>query len=139
MTDPHEYAADDTFRLYTVDEANALLPTLAPMLEELRRLKSQLDTARAALKAFTPAMRSNGHGLEALGFERQIAEIVPKMAEGIKTITDLGIEIKDLDAGLIDFPSPRGGRIVYLCWRLGEGEIAFWHELDAGFSGRQPL
>jgi hypothetical protein len=106
-------------RLFTLDEANELLPTLIPLL--------------------TPSMRSNGHGAEAADLDQRLADIATELSLGIRQVLELGVEIKDLNLGLIDFPSVRDNRIVYLCWRLGEGPIAFWHELDTGFAGRQPL
>lgn len=126
-------------RLFTLEEANALLPRIAPILENLQSLKAELDTARLALARFTPAMRANGHGMEALTYERQIVELVTRLTHGVREINGFGVEVKDLDHGIVDFPSRRGGRIVYLCWRLGEERILYWHELDAGFAGRQPL
>ncbi|MEA2515391.1 MAG: hypothetical protein QOF33_4087 [Thermomicrobiales bacterium] len=126
-------------KLFTVAEANALLPQVTPILLRLRDLKGELDVAKTELNRFTPAMRSNGHGMAALALERQIAEVIARISVGIQEITELGIEIKDLDQGLIDFPSVRDRRIVYLCWRLGEGEIAYWHDLDTGFAGREPI
>lgn len=126
-------------RLFTLEEANALLPRIAPILENLQSLKAELDTARLALARFTPAMRANGHGMEALTYERQIVELVTRLTQGVREIAGYGVEVKDLDHGIVDFPSQRGGRIVYLCWRLGEERILYWHELDSGFAGRQPL
>jgi hypothetical protein len=126
-------------KLFTLDEANALLPEVTLRLISLRDLKEQLDAAKAALDRFIPAMRGNGHGMEAISLERQIADLIARIAPGLREIAELGIEVKDLNQGLIDFPSVRDGRIVYLCWRLGEGEIAFWHDLDAGFLGREPI
>lgn len=133
--------ADDAsnMTLFTVAEANALLPVVTPKLIDLQAAKGRLDEAQTRLAAFTPAMRSNGHGLAILDLERAIAELVAQLAVGVDEITALGIEVKDLDQGLIDFPSLRDGRVVYLCWRLGEGEIAYWHELHTGFAGREPL
>ena len=125
--------------LFSVGEANAMLPQLIPLLEELRAGKAALDEARAALGRLTPAMRGNGHGAEAAVLERRLQEQADALASGIRQIAAMGVEVKDLDHGLIDFPSLREGRIVYLCWRLGEGPLAFWHEIDAGFAGRQPL
>ena len=60
-------------------------------------------------------------------------------AADIEKLAQLDIELKDLQRGLIDFPTMREGRVVYLCWELGEPEVAYWHELDTGFGGRQPL
>jgi hypothetical protein len=126
-------------RLFTIEEANALLPRIAPILESLQSLKAELDTARLALAKFTPAMRANGHGIEALTYERQIVELVTRLTQGVREIAGYGVEVKDLDHGIVDFPSRRGERIVYLCWRLGEERIMYWHEIDSGFAGRQPL
>ena len=126
-------------RLFTVAEANALLPDLEPTLRALQTQKGELDRGRQRLAELTPRMRGNGHGAEAATLEHRMTELAAALAEGIKRISALGIDIKDLDQGLIDFPSLRGGRVVYLCWRLGEDRLAFWHELDAGFAGRQPL
>lgn len=126
-------------RLFTVAEANALLPELIPILESLRDNKARLEEARDALAKLTPAMRSNGYGMAAVGLERRVGNLAAKLTRGIERVTTLGVELKDLDHGLIDFPTRREGRIVLLCWRLGEGALAFWHELDEGFAGRQPL
>lgn len=126
-------------RLFTLDEAHALLPELIPLLTDLRATKAAHDEARRALGRLSPAMRGNGHGAEALALGRSLAEATVRLAAGIRRIADEGVELKDLDLGLIDFPSPRDGRVVLLCWRLGEGPIGFWHEVDAGFAGRLPL
>ena len=61
------------------------------------------------------------------------------MDEYVRELGQLGVELKDYFTGLIDFPSLRNGRPVYLCWRMGEAEVAYWHELEAGFAGRQKL
>ena len=136
-------AADNTAeqwrRLFTVEEANALLPTLIPVLETLRQQKRELDEARLALTRLTPAMRGNGHGATAVELERRFRDLANEITTQVRAILAQGVEVKDLDQGLIDFPSPRGDRVVYLCWRLGEGALAWWHELDGGFAGREPL
>jgi hypothetical protein len=135
------FNSDDelTITLFTVAEANALLPVVSPKLINLRDAKERLGQAQHELAQFTPVMRSNGYGMATLELEREIAELVANLATWLHEITSLGIEVKDLDQGLIDFPSLRSGRVVYLCWRLGEGEIAFWHELHTGFAGREPI
>lgn len=142
MTQPRVPSANDPSswpRLFTLMEANALLPALVPILEELRERKATHDETRRALARLTPTMRGNGHGAEAAALERRLAESAAALAAGLRRVAGYGVEIKDLDHGLIDFPSPREGRVVFLCWRLGEGPIAFWHEVDAGFAGRSPL
>jgi hypothetical protein len=62
-----------------------------------------------------------------------------RMREFVQELTALGVELKDFFTGLVDFPARRGGRDIYLCWKLGEAEVAYWHEMDAGFAGRQKL
>jgi hypothetical protein len=127
-------------RLFTVAEANAMLPEIVPLLLEMRARKVALDAALASLERLTPAMRLNGHASEARELEERIHDLTAELAAGVDHLAAQGIEIKSLDHGLIDFPSPRDGRVIYLCWRLGEGAaIRFWHDIEAGFSGRQQL
>ncbi len=126
--------------LFTEAEANALLPEIVPLLMEMRARKVELDTCLAALESLTPAMRLNGHAADARELEARIHDLSTELAAGVDHLNDQGIEIKSLDHGLIDFPSRRGNRVVYLCWRLGEGPtIGYWHEVDAGFAGRRKL
>ena len=140
MTDDVGETPESPWRhLFTVEEANTLLPSLVPILTDLREQKAALDEVRLALARLTPAMRGNGHGAAAIDLELRVRDLATGIAAGVRRITDQGVEVKDLDHGLIDFPCRRGDRVVYLCWHLGEGPIAWWHELDAGFAGRQPL
>ena len=127
-------------RLFSVAEANAMLPEIVPLLLEMRARKVALDTALAALERLTPAMRLNGHAANARELETRIHELSAQLAAGIDHLAAQGIEIKSIDHGLIDFPSYRGGRVIYLCWRLGEGAvIRYWHEIQDGFAGRRQL
>ena len=68
-----------------------------------------------------------------------IATMTAQITQRIHAIAELGVILKDLEVGLVDFPAHRNGREVYLCWRLGEDHIGWWHEIDSGFAGRQPL
>jgi hypothetical protein len=127
-------------RLFTVQEANGMLPEIVPLLLEMRARKVALDTALAGLEKLTPVMRLNGHAAEARNLEVRIHELSSELAAGVDHLAAQGIEIKSIDHGLIDFPTLRDGRVVYLCWRLGEGPtIRFWHEIEAGYAGRQKL
>lgn len=127
-------------RLFTVAEANAMLPEIVPLLMDLRARKVALDTALASLQQLTPAMRLNGHAADARELEVTIHDLSTELAAGVDHLADQGIDVKSLDHGLIDFPCKRGSRVVYLCWRLGEGPaIRYWHDIDAGFAGRQRL
>lgn len=139
MADDEQDTSHRFRRLFTLAEANALLPRLAPILTELRANREAGLTVQRQLDALAPAMRSNGAGPRAAALEQDLRRLALAIARGVRQITRLGVEIKDLDHGVIDFPSRRDGRIIYLCWHLGEDQIAFWHETDSGFSGRQPL
>ena len=126
-------------RRFTVAEANALLPTIRPWLEDLRGLAERLVAVREQLAAIDPPSRLDGQAGRALELETAAAALAAQADGLLRRLHELGVEVKDPLSGLIDFRSLRQGREVYLCWRLGEGEIAWWHELDAGFPGRKPL
>lgn len=122
-------------RFFTVAEANALLPRLRVLIDELRAAREAIRAARADLLPVLEAAVGNGGN-------RKAGEVLPyfeRMERAILAIRDLGCELKDIDMGLVDFPALREGRVVYLCWRYGEDRLRYWHELDAGFAGRQPL
>ncbi len=139
MSDDDQDAAGHFRRLFTQDEANDLLPDLIPILVTLRSNRAAALAVQQSLDELTPSMRSNGAGLRAAELEQELRGLALRIAAGVRKLTRLGVEIKDLDHGLIDFPSNRDGRVVYLCWRLGEDRVAFWHELDGGYLGREPL
>lgn len=123
-------------KLFTIDEANAVLPEIVPKLDAIRELYQRVESLRADARAAAGASEFGG------GMEGGTAYVktLYKIGKLTTELHELGIEIKDHTRGLIDFPSLRGDRVVYLCWQLGEGnEIAWWHEVEAGFAGRQPL
>jgi hypothetical protein len=123
-------------KLFTVEEANALVPMLRPKLEKLRINFSDIRAFRENSKAAATSAVGGGGVMGATSYVNTLMEFGALTSE----ITDLGVQIKDPQKGLIDFPSMRGGRIVLLCWMLGEIErIEWWHEMESGFAGRQPL
>jgi hypothetical protein len=124
-------------RLFTLDEANALLPRLRVLLTELRQAVEELIALEGAAEP-RGQVRRNGHHSSGNVLERQqvLQETVQRL---IGEVQELGVELKDPRTGLIDFTSRREGQVVYLCWKLDEAEIAFWHPLDTGFAGRQPI
>jgi hypothetical protein len=125
--------------LFTHAEAERLLPLLTDLLTRLRDEVAEVEETRAQLAALPERQRHNGRAPEAARLEQRVAELVGSINALIERIQGFGVEIKDVGTGLVDFRAMRDGRVVYLCWRLGEPHIAFWHELDAGFAGRQPL
>jgi hypothetical protein len=121
-------------RHYTVDQANAALDFVGERLERLRAARVQLgdEEARAAL---TEAGPTNGGG----GAGRVVSEAFLELQRSLGELQEMEIVLRDLDRGLVDFPTLRDGREVYLCWEEGEDEVAFWHDSDSGYGGREPL
>jgi hypothetical protein len=123
-------------RLFTIEEANGLLP-------EVRRLFQRIDEATAVLQKLEPEVKraseraAEGGGGTVYGI--QYADALTRFLMSIQEILGHGIEIKDFEQGLCDFPHERDGKIVYLCWQRGEERIEWWHDVDTGFAGRQPL
>jgi hypothetical protein len=128
--------------LFTLEQAEALLPQVRDELLAMQAVKRELDGLRTQLAHVAESSTGNGHVKDEnalAGQRRRAEELVDQLNERLLRINGWGVELKGVDEGLIDFPSERDGRVVYLCWRLGEGAIAWWHEIDAGFAGRQPL
>lgn len=121
-------------RHFTIDEANALLDGLRPLLRQLQDASEQLTDADAhALLA--EAASTNGGG----GPGRQVGEAFLEVRRLLAAVQGSGIVLRDIDRGLLDFPAVRNGEEIYLCWELGEDRVSWWHELDAGYQGRLPL
>ncbi len=121
-------------RHYTLEEARALLPWVAEQLIALRDARDRLEDSDARRSL---ANGSSGNGGGSPG--KQVSEAFLELRGGMAALDEREIVLRDLDRGLIDFPAIRNGREVYLCWIDGEGDIAFWHDLDAGYAGRQAL
>jgi hypothetical protein len=125
-------------KLFTLEEASALLPTIRPIVSELQELKTKLDGMQEDVGKARTVASGNGNVRDRSKIQ-QAEELTARLTELMEQINDLGCEIKGIGEGLIDFPSEREGQPVYLCWRLGEDTISFWHDIDSGFAGRQPL
>jgi hypothetical protein len=117
---------------YSRDEANALLPELTVVLVGLRE-------AVTAAAGHAEAVRSSAPGNGGSTHARAWAEAQQAVEDHLAWLGARGIQLKDLQRGLVDFPSVRDGRPVLLCWLLGEPSVDFWHELTTGFAGRRPL
>jgi hypothetical protein len=122
-------------RLFTVEEANALLPTLQEILSEVAIHRNALREKAPLMEPILRAAMANGGGRA--GSEYGLEAY--KLYLDVERIRELGVVLKDLDMGLLDFPHEREGRIVFLCWHPPEERVAYWHDLDAGYAGRQPL
>ena len=122
-------------RYFTLPDANETLNTIRPLVDEIQVIREEI--LRNQPEAWPAIEKSAGNG-----GNRALSNMVKdfeKLDLLVHQIQDLGVLIKDINLGLLDFPALRGGREVYLCWQYGEGEIAFWHEVEAGFAGRQPI
>ncbi len=147
-------------RLFTLDEAIALLPTVRPILEQIIDVRIRLERIARDNTNLHWKARTNGHadyseptgaspsasagsrpagpGAPSEGRSQQLA-LRDELNAELARLHDLGVELKDPGLGLVDFPSMRDGRVVNLCWRLGEPTVAYWHALDTGFADRRPL
>ena len=128
-------------RLFTLEEANALLPRLRDIFLQIQESKAKHDQLEEQAEEYAEHVSSNGHVVEKkLNETRQeLAKAAAEVNSLIERVNDLGCEVKDIDEGLVDFRTEREGRDVYLCWKLGEPDICWWHELETGFAGRRPL
>lgn len=129
-------------RLFTVDEANARLPLVRAITADLVQLARELSERRQRLAALTEGRdlrRGNPYEDELAQMEVDLVRDTERLRHYVSELRELGVEPKGAVEGLVDFPALRDGRVVYLCWKLGEPEVAFWHELEAGYAGRQPL
>jgi hypothetical protein len=126
---------------FTVEEAESLLPEITIVLRKMQECRQKMRTLEEELEALHILAMGNGHHLyeRILGLQRDLVTSVQALRNTIEELQAFGCELKDPDTGLIDFLSLRNGQEVYLCWRLGEERIAFWHYLHTGFAGRQPL
>ena len=122
-------------KYFTVEEVNEYIPELTGQVRALIQLKNMLGNLRAELDAFFEAIPSNGGDKNAFS-HLQVGVELKRILDRIEAS---GCLIKGLDPPLVDFPHMRDGREVYLCWRYGEKEIEYWHEIDSGYDGRQPL
>jgi hypothetical protein len=125
-------------KLFSIAEANALLPRLREILQELRGLVDQAERLEIEVGAAEAKLRTNGHTVSSEPYQRRAAARASLNAL-IAQVHELGIELKDPRSGLVDFPHERDGEVVYLCWKLDEAEVAYWHPIETGFAGRQPL
>ena len=126
-------------RLFTFAEATVLLPMVRPRLQHLAAMKRRLDSVRQEFNAIRQQARVNGHAKRAQELEHALQTLVQDLNTALAAIHALGIVVKDLDIGLVDFPSEREGRVVYLCLRMDEPSIIAWHEVADGYLGRQSL
>ena len=124
-------------KLFTIQEANALLPSVRVILAKIQRAHRRLGEFSDDVRKAAQAAEQGGGGI-ADGIV--YANILTDLTSQMSALDTLGVQLKDFERGLIDFPSLRDGKVVLLCWQMGEGdELEWWHDVDAGFAGRTPL
>src|SRR6516162_8121018 len=124
-------------KLFTISQANASLPLIRAIVADITQLARRLEERHDLLAE--RHVIDEPHREELRHLQADFDRDKERMRECCRELVELGVELKDVRAGLIDFPCWMENREVYLCWRLGEAEVAFWHEVDAGFAGRQRL
>jgi hypothetical protein len=129
-------------RVFTLQEANAAVDELRPIVQRMVGHRHNLTAAQALQTELITRIAGNGGDMVPSDL-REAQEAIEREAAAIAECADLinaaGVQIKSLEEGLLDFPSQRGDEHVLLCWKLGEGEIRYWHGTDEGFAGRKPI
>ena len=126
-------------KLFTVESANRTLPLVRKIVADIVKNYATWEEHVQELEVLNAGARSDETDLRTVRLEYEIARLAADVQGCLRELAALGVEFKGYDTGLVDFPSEMGDRRVYLCWRLGEPAVAHWHEIDAGFAGRQPL
>ncbi len=128
---------DDTRpeRVFSLFEANQLIPQLQSYLSQLQQGKSILVQTRDEVRKASARASQGGGTSVGVHYVKSLQDV----STNLQAIQELGVVVKDIDLGLCDFPHVRDGRVVYLCWKLGEKEIQWWHEVTTGYKDRCPL
>lgn len=127
---------------FTLDEANALVPWLEETFQRLAQWREEhlvLQERSSHLLEHPESNAPSGDSDELTQVQEAVGRVARQIEDGVEEILDRGIIVRTVDTGLVDFPSQREGREVYLCWIRGEDQIGFWHDTDRGFAHRQPL
>jgi hypothetical protein len=120
---------------FTLEQANEAMKIVRPLMDEVQAIREKILASQP--EAWPAIEKSAGNGgNKALS---SMVDDFEKLDGLIHQMLDTGVQIKDINLGLLDFSAMKDGREVYLCWQYGEGDIAFWHEIDAGYAGRQPI
>jgi hypothetical protein len=129
--------------LFSVEEANKLAIELTPTLERLVGAKREFDALHERVEVLSLALAGaspdNPDARELRDVHGRRTELAEELTRGVQAIQQRGAIVKDLDQGLVDFYTLSGDRLIFLCWQLGESEVAHWHSIEGGFSTRQPL
>ena len=145
----HEGGSENPFqgrKVFTVEQANAALPLVRAIAGDLAELARDVIARRERVKAILAMRERMGDRRSSELYDEEVALVeeelerdIRRLQEYVEELRELGVEPKGATEGLVDFPAMMDGRPVYLCWKVGEPEVLYWHEIDAGFPGRQPL
>jgi len=122
-------------QFFTIQEANEALKIIRPIMDEVQAIREKILANQP--DAWPAVEKSAGNGGNKT--MSRLVEDFEKLDALVHQILDTGAQIKDINIGLLDFSALRDGREVYICWKYGEDDIAFWHDTDAGYAGRQPI
>jgi hypothetical protein len=130
-------------KTFTIEEAQSLLPVLESLLKRAIEGKQEAEQIESGLAELARRIYvSGGMRVDVSGVARQRAEMeahLQRVRESLAEIDSIGVQVKDIDGGLLDFPCRLDDQVVLLCWRMGEASIEHWHTMESGFQGRQPL
>lgn len=126
-------------KLFTVDDANRTLPLVSRIVADIVAAYGRWQDSMREYEILKVSERLESPDPRATALEQEIHAVAREIDRFLGELEELGVECKGAEQGLVDFPAEIGGRRVYLCWRLGERSVQHWHELDAGYAGRQPL
>lgn len=118
-------------RRFTVEQANRALPLVKRIVSDIVLAHQQAAEFQAQLESCTASEQS--------AIQKNLQTVLEHLADYIDELTDVGCQLKDYRIGLVDFVGQNNGKDVYLCWKLGEDKVEFWHDLHTGFAGRQPI
>ncbi len=130
-------------KTFTLDEAQLLLPTIEALLKQAMEAKAAAESVEEELQGVARRIFLAGGSMvnvaEVQRRKSALTGLVQRAKDAVEEIDAIGVQVKDLNVGLLDFPAYLDGEIVLLCWKLGEAKIGYWHEMEAGFRGRQPV
>jgi hypothetical protein len=126
-------------RFYRLDSAAATLAEIRPLLEALRDDARRLQRSRDELARLRRSNGAPGAAAAADQREQELRGLAERIRDAVARLDSLDVQLRDVETGLIDFPALVSGRPIWLCWRFGEDEIGWWHEVNVGFAGRRPL
>ena len=132
-------SAIEPARLFTIEQANRMLPLVRRIVEDIVQDYARWREQVGVLEVVAAGRRGDSPPDEAEKVEEDTQRLAADIERYVGELRELGVDFKGFDEGLVDFPAQIDGRLVYLCWKLGEESVEHWHDVDAGYAGRQKL